>query len=356
MPKTFLRVADELKERIGSGFYGAGEPLPSERTLEEEFAIHRTTVRRALNVLIRDGLLTRSPGHRAYTRPASRSNPSIIGLFAGDRHDPFARSIILQGMNDAIEESHPALSALAASALDFSPAVREGPSGRQALAGAVLLPPRTPDLQHLRQIRRDMPIVLLDRMVPGFEADFIGFQDFEAGYAAARHLYEVGHRRIAFLGSVVPETADQRSLGVEAFCREAGIEQTWNFCAFSAGRDVPEGYVNSLFHLARETWPTGAVCTNDETAAFMISCLGRMGLRVPGDLALVGMGNAQTALLNALGLTTMAQPYSEVGRQAMNLIARRLDGTYSGEPAEIRLPMQLLVRSSCGASKPTIAA
>lgn len=348
MPKTFQKVAIELEQRIRTGTYPAGAPLPSERTLEEEFDVHRTTVRRAIESLAQGGLLTRRAGHRPLVARGASATKTAIGLFAGARVDPYARAIVLQGMQEVLR---PNLTVFAESATslfpqpDFpDPAVPLDPG----LAGMILLPPHQVDLAKLRDIREQMPVVIFDRMVPGFESDFVGFQDFEAGYAAARHLYDLGHRKIAFLGSVIPATADHRSMGVDAFCRDAGIERTWNFCAFSAGRTVPEEYIAAFFELARETWPTAAVCTNDETAAYMIATLGRLGLRVPHDLALVGFGNAQTAMLAALGLSTMAQPYHEVGREALQMVLQRLDGTYSGCPVEVRLPLRLVIRSSCG--------
>jgi DNA-binding LacI/PurR family transcriptional regulator len=350
MAKIYEQIAGELRRRMQTGAYAPGDAIPSERALEEEFESHRTTVRRAVNLLVKEGSVVRARGHRAFVRQAPSISAATIGLYAGDYDDPYSRSIFAEGVQSVIEDRYRNLSSLAAP----SPELFRG-SADANLAGVILLPPHPCSLSDLRQIKKRIPVTILDQMVPGFESDFVGFQDFEAGYAAARHLYEVGHRKIAFLGSILPETAHQRLLGVDAFCKDAGIERTWNFCAFQAGRQVPEGYVEALFKLAKDSWPSAAVCTNDETAAFMISLLGRMGIRVPADLGLIGFGNAQTKLLEALGLSTMAQPYREVGREAMILTAERMSGR-SGDPAEIRLPMQLVVRTSCGATRPNVAA
>jgi DNA-binding LacI/PurR family transcriptional regulator len=94
------------------------------------------------------------------------------------------------------------------------------------------------------------------------------------------------------------------------------------------------------------------VCANDIVAADMIASLGVLGIKVPDDLALIGFSNSQPALLNALGLTTMSQPYEQMGREAMALLLDRHARWLQRIPVrEVRLPMRLVVRSSCGANR-----
>ena len=72
---------------------------------------------------------------------------------------------------------------------------------------------------------QSLPIVLADHEVPGLEADFIGLDHEAAGYAAGRHLIELGHRRIACLAGPERQPAGQERLaGFRRALREAGIE------------------------------------------------------------------------------------------------------------------------------------
>ena len=90
------------------------------------------------------------------------------------------------------------------------------------------------------------------------------------------------------------------------------------------------------------------ITTRDESGRDHIA---PMGIRVPDDIALIGFSNAQPALLGALGLTTMAQPYEQMGREAMTLLLDRHNKWHQRLPTqEVRLPMKLIVRTSCGAS------
>ncbi len=340
--KAYERLAGELASRIALGEYGPGSPMPAERVLESEFSVHRATVRRALGMLMDQGLLSRTPGNRAIVTGGSASGAELAVL-SGFPDEPFARLLMLEGIQQGLEGRDVRLKAFAAPATDLDSCL-----DRQEMCGMVLLPPSTVDLDRLRAFRKRRPVVVVDRMIPGFECDFVGFEDYQAGYAAAKHLYEMGHRHIAFLGSEIPAPARERCRGVDAFCEDAGLPPSWNFSGLASGRPAPDGFLEAIFDLARQSWPSAAVCTNDETAAHVIVALARVGLRVPDDLALVGFGNVHSALLQALNLTTMAQPYNEVGREASNLILGRRQGVITGDPRTIRLPMKLVKRGSCG--------
>jgi len=94
---------------------------------------------------------------------------------------------------------------------------------------------------------------------------------------------------------------------------------------------------------------TAAVCANDSVAAAAIGALRRLGRRVPDDVAVTGFGNSFPQLLDALGLTTVAQPWEEMGRAAAEIALRRM---LDGRPApveEVNMPVQIVVRGSCGA-------
>lgn len=352
MARAYREVAAELRRRIEAGEYGPKTPLPSERALEQEFDVHRATVRRALSVLATEGILNRSPGQRAFIRPSS---PEVggVGLYVGGPTDPYARALIAHGLTDVFSELSAPHYIVWSDSAAYGIRANEMEEPVERLSALVLWPPRLPDVPRLRLAKSRMPVVLIDLRVPGFESDFVGFQDFEAGYRAAQHLYEIGHRRVTFIGDVVPETAQFRRSGIRQFCQESGMEMVWPFAAGSGPLGhLPDPLQRALVEMPRTQWPTAAICTNDETAAVIISFLARYGMRVPDDLALMGFGNAQPELLSALGLTTMEQPYIEVGRETGRLIIDRLgDLSPSAECLEIRLPMRLVIRNSCGASE-----
>ncbi len=309
-------------------------------------------MRRAVGLLVSQGLVSHVRGQRAIVEAGSRTRLNHLGLFAAAPSDPYARSLIANGVSDVLREEQSPLQLLWSNYHRFE--MEAGPTEEDDIgvptehfAALMLWPPKVVAWDRLIRARAQMPVVILDRRVPGFESDFVGFQDFEGGYAAAKHLYEVGHRKLAFVGEAMYETSVNRRLGFERFCFEAGIEPLWGWAMYGNDIPIPQELEDAWMGLRKSEWPTAAVCINDETAARMIARLSTHGMSVPGDLGLVGFGGAQMALLTALGLTTMEQPYSEIGRRGARIVLDRVDGDRS-EAAVIRLPMVLKVRSSCG--------
>ncbi|HEY3780633.1 MAG TPA: GntR family transcriptional regulator [Fimbriimonadaceae bacterium] len=355
MPRPYREVAEELRRRIKDGTYTAKSPLPSERALVAEFEIHRATVRRALNLLAAEGLVSRQRGHRAYAGEKSLIKDHSIGLFASEPTDPFARSLIANGLSELLTQRRSAHRLIWSNyhRFELDPYKHDEddlapPTDR--LAALLLWPPRMVSLDLLVEARKHVPVLLLDRRVNGFESDFVGFQDAEAGYLAAKHLYEVGHRKLAFVGDGAFETTAARRYGFKKFCRDAGIEPYWTWATLGSVSDLPETMQRAWSELAKDTWPTAALCANDETAAHMISFLAAYGRRVPDDLAMVGFGGAQPGLLSAIGLTTMEQPYVEMGRVACDIVLERIESHRKEPYRDVHLPMKLRVRTSCGST------
>ena len=79
--------------------------------------------------------------------------------------------------------------------------------------------------------------------------------------------------------------------------------------------------------------------------------LEKLGLSVPGDVALAGLDDIIPVLPNGVGLTTIAQPYEEIGKTAVDLLLRRMKDP-SAPVAAIELPVSLVVRESSRAPSP----
>lgn len=345
MAGNYLDVADQIRRRIESGEYPADRPLPAERVLGEAFDVHRATLRRAIARLETEGLIRRVPGDRPYPSPAPRPVEGTIGLYASDS-DVYSRSLIATGIVEALRERNSPLRLVWSDDRAFAPGETFSPEIRSH-AGMILWPPTLTDADRLRELRESMPTVIVDAPVSGYESDFVGFDDEGGGYQAARHLVEMGHRAIAFVGPLQIVTARYRRHGFTRLLHETGLEPVRGYESLAHANRLPVSVLDAFFDANRPDRPTAFVCENDETAAILMPHLARRGLRVPEDFALIGFGGVQPVLLSALGLSTMEQPFVEVGRQAARLLLDRLAGK-SGGAERIRLPMHLKVRASSG--------
>jgi LacI family transcriptional regulator len=168
--------------------------------------------------------------------------------------------------------------------------------------------------------------------------------EHQAGYDAARHLLDRGHRRIAFIGRsealvdpALSVTIGSRYAGLDAAMAEAGIE----FVHQVDGRywEPDLGYAGAREVLER-TDATAVVAANDRVAFGVYQAAQERGLRIPDDLSVVSFDDEYLASYLRPQLTTMQIPYLEMGRMAMELV---LDGD---PPPETLVPMPLQDRGS----------
>jgi LacI family transcriptional regulator len=198
-----------------------------------------------------------------------------------------------------------------------------------------------------------IPVVFVDDnlVLPG--TTYVTSDDDHGYRLTLEHLVSLGHTQIAFIAgdSVHPQSV----LRKQSYLR---VMQEY-------GLDVPEGSVlDSNWDLAltqeltRELFsdpmhhPTALVCAGDELAAVAMRTLWSMGLRVPDDVSVMGYSDFSFAALLYPALTTVSQPFIEMGRVATQILLQRLDAPpYTQElPSEIVLPTRLTLRNSTGMS------
>lgn len=166
--------------------------------------------------------------------------------------------------------------------------------------------------------------------------------DVGGGRVAARHLLELGHRDIVFLGGVedVPATRD-RERGFDEALRESQLLPD-TFIRLFGNYDIDSGYrlTQTLFATRR---PTALVCGNDQMALGAILALHEIGLRVPDDVSIVGYDD-QEKFAGSMHprLTTVRLPHYEIGRRAADVIM----GEPAAKPLTETVSCDLILRDS----------
>ena len=205
----------------------------------------------------------------------------------------------------------------------------------------------------VREVSRSVPLVLLDRKIPGADLDFVGIENHGALFKTTRHLIAQGHRRIAHVTRCEPiQSVQDRVQGYCDAMRGADIadmtEMILHVPAHGGNNDRAWTVVDAVFRLPKEQRPTAAVCFTDYMAVGLAGRLASLGLSTPGDVAMTGFDDIVPALPNGAGLTTVAQPYEEIGIAAVDLLMRRIKDGHS-PPKSVELPAQLVVRASSAA-------
>ncbi len=171
----------------------------------------------------------------------------------------------------------------------------------------------------------------------------IATDDAEGAAHATRYLLDLGHRSIAFAGLAPVRPSLLRFLGLRAALGERGLEPAAAIeCALT-----PEGGQRAGARLAAmDPRPTAVIAYDDMVAVGVTRAVHAAGLRVPGDISVVGFDDVEVAAFVEPPLTTVRQAMPELGALAVDLIFSQLDGLRADRGPLLR--GELIVRHSTG--------
>lgn len=198
----------------------------------------------------------------------------------------------------------------------------------------------------IQEIRAEMPLVAIDRRVPGVELDYVGTDNVRGAYEATAHLIAQGHTRIAHLTRLeTTDAAAGRMQGYQRALADAGLPLNPRhiLLALDSGRRLDRDMITQVF--TAPDAPTAIFLMADFWAPPIYAELRRLGLRVPDDVAMVGFDDVVPPGLDGLELTTMAQDFEGIGMAAGELVLRRLARPDAPITSTV-FPTRLVVRRS----------
>jgi len=213
--------------------------------------------------------------------------------------------------------------------------------------GFLLVPTQgAPEAAQLIQ-RRNVPLVVLDRLIAGVQVDVVRGDSEGGAYVLTQRLIAQGHRRIAMLsGPRHISTATQRVEGYQRAMNEAGLavgDELVHYGDYSQ----TGGYWTAKKVLALVPRPTALFAANNFIALGALRAVREAGLRVPEDVSLVCFDDTPIWADPDPFLTVAAQPAYLMGQRATELLLARLSGQVPPEPREVILPVEIVVRRSC---------
>jgi LacI family transcriptional regulator len=170
-----------------------------------------------------------------------------------------------------------------------------------------------------------------------------------AAILALRHLYDLGHRRIAFMkGQRQASDSDSRWEGILAMATRVGLTIYPELCVYlEANSWSPElGYPIVRDLLARTRDFTAIFCFNDIAAIGAIRAIADAGLRCPDDISVIGFDDISSAAYHTPRLTTVRQPLRRMGEMAVQTLLKRIESPHEAYPEVILFEPELMVRES----------
>ena len=191
-----------------------------------------------------------------------------------------------------------------------------------------------------------LPLVVVDPMdEPPPSVHSVGATNWAGGLLATRHLVELGHRRIAYVGGPAGSPCDvARENGYLAGLREGGVTPDPSLTTHGPFT-FQHGLTAGLAVLDRRDRPTAVFAGCDLIAVGLLEAARRLGVAVPDRLSVVGFDDSGLAASSAPPLTTVHQPIVEMGRAAVGTLFR-LAAADAPPVHRVELATHLVVRSS----------
>jgi DNA-binding LacI/PurR family transcriptional regulator len=203
--------------------------------------------------------------------------------------------------------------------------------------------------------RFSVPVVLVDAQHPQFAS--VSENSLDGGRKATRHLINLGHRRIAFIGGPLQDmfnftntSTSYRLRGYQAALAEAGISPRQDFIVIDPraigeeSRDSAREQTRALLALPEP--PTAIFTASDTQAMGVLQAAQEMGLSVPRDLSVIGYDDIEVARF--LQLTTVRQNLMDSGRSGARLLLEMLSQE-EYHPVLEQIPNEVIERNTTAA-------
>ena len=204
----------------------------------------------------------------------------------------------------------------------------------------------------LRQLtKQGTALVMIDRDDhPSVKCHRVLTDDEQVGQLATSHLLDLGRRAIAHIGGPAIVHAKRRERGWREALRARGIKPSEDWIV-RGGFMESEGYRAMKRLLTVRPKIDAVFAANDPSAIGAMKAMWEAGLRVPEDVAVVGVGDIALGDLLRVPLTTVGWSRKDQGRHAAELLLNGLDDDPTSEPQRIIIPPRLIVRESSGATR-----
>lgn len=240
-------------------------------------------------------------------------------------------SIILQDTDENYEKEREAVRTILAEQVD----------------GLLITPVQTGKETIIELQESGLPFVLLGRWFDELEADYVATDDIQGGFLATEHLIKQGHERIALLGGPpYISSAKERFQGYKKALDQYGIELDEGLVR-SGAITMKDGYTIAKALLSTKPRPTAIFAYSDFVALGIVKAIREVGLKIPGDIAIVGYDDIEFSSCLEVPLTTVRIPKREIGRQAVEiLLERMIKADSASQFRKVKLEVELIIRES----------
>lgn len=349
----YLKIQEDIRADIIEGRLKANGRLPSEMMLVERYRVSRVTASKALNSLEEAGWIYRIQGNgsfvcdnqdkideliakyresekaeqsKGFTSKSAKSyvmaGKRFLGLVLPTILDSYAQNLV-DGIRNAAEAAGYYLLIRLTDGnqkIEKEAIVEMQQTG---VEGILIFPTDFPvyNEEILRLKISRFPFVLLDRTLPGVMTHSVMCDNIEGARLAVQHLYDLGHRNIAFCsdGDLHVRSVADRYAG---FCRQMEELNLSHYCILKGiKRNYHDFSVNNeLMESIQRQKVSAFFVTEAYTAMYIQAMISLLGFEVPRDFSLLSFGNPMPAWEGLEFFTYIDQKASQIGKEAVKIL------------------------------------
>ncbi len=364
----YQQVADWISGRIEEEGIAPGTMLPAVQSLcEMAGGVSHLTVRQGITQLVKMGVLYSVKGKGVFVAERSTSSKTRRGTVAficSALDQGFAHQIVLGAEKTLRQQGYDLMLCNSEYSASWEAEYlrRAHASGADGVLLMPFMPPGNKELIEsiIGDRVRPMPIVCVDRGFKNQDIPVVGVDNYRAAHEAVSYLLSLGHRRIGFIVNALHlikqiEAIELRFEGYRKALDDYGIkydpelvQEIGATMAMLKPEDVGmEHYGYQAMHklLMLKNRPSAVFLLWDELAPGAVAAIRNHGLGVPEDISLVGFNDDMLSRLMTPALTTVAQPASQIGQDAANLVINLIEKKQVSV-SRLALPTKLICRGT----------
>ena len=212
--------------------------------------------------------------------------------------------------------------------------------------GIIITPASTEEYDHILKIQSaGIPVVLLDRKTSDMQFDYVQIENQRAGYLAGKHLVELGHKNIGYIGRTYPQFHNiERKKGLEKVLSETGLSLGRNYVM--GGFTYEDGAEAAKKLMKINSSITAILAFNDINALGTIRGLTDLGLKVPRDISVIGIDDIYISSIFIPGLTTIRYPVRKLVEEVSNILLERIIQPIFEKTRGVTINPEIIVRES----------
>ena len=345
---TFKEIASTLQARIQSGALPVGRYLPTERELQLEFGVSRSTIRRALQYLVESGSAQSVPSKGVIALGGGRKTTSRnIALIDAQT---YVLQVLYFRIGELLQQKGYHLIHLG-HRIHHSIEQAFQYANDHGFAGILVWSYEGfPDTEIVGKVTRKIPTVAMDHGMRGLELDLVTTDYFKAAYELVNHLAKQGRRRIAVAGmlDMLDITQDRFSAYMKALFDNGLTPNSSDYLFTMTSGQLVDRTEALTTRLKASDRPDAIFVMQDEWLPGVTEAVLKAGLSIPKDVAIVTLGGDIDLTVDGIGMTATVIDWDAMAREAVELLLNRLENP-SRKPIKKMVDHQLVIRGLCGA-------